>query len=1825
MIKYLTSITLLIVFVFAGSVFAQSVISNLDGDSVGFTEGGGAVKIDNGADASISDVDVAGYDGGNLTVSVIGSTANDDISIVDGAGVTLSAGMTNGSTVTIAAVMIGSIGTTGQDGANLVINLNASATDAEISTLLQNINYFYDSNDPPGSRTVRVVVTNGGATPSDNNDVIVNITTVNDPPTLTATTSTPTFTEDGAAVSLYSATSISTVESGQTITELILTITNVNNGADEILSIDGSDVTLMNGNSLITVTNSMTVTVSVVAATATVTISKAGGISGAAIQTLVDGITYRNENDTPNTSNRVVTLTSVKDNGGTSDGGTDTSALNTASTITVVAANDAPVLDNTASPAFTDIFEDQENPTDGSTNNSLLVSDVIDIGGTYDNYYDAEGDLPGIAITDVNSGSIWYTLNGGTNWAELTGVISETSALVLFANARIYFKPNTNVSGIIGDAVVFKAWDRTSGDANGALTVNTTIGTSFSTATDNISINITDINDAPALTATANDPTFTEGDPAVDLFSGVTFSTVEAGQNVIELIFRLNNVSNSMDEILNIDGSDVGLGIGDSLTTTNNNIHVLVTNRDTSDTWTYVTLIDTISGGTGFSSAVVQDIIDNMTYKNTSTAIKTSDRKIVIYSVKDDGGRANGGADSTAFLDSTLVSIIGVNDAPVLDNGKAPEFNGVPEDIGDPVNGSTVYSTLVSEIINVGGGFGGGDIINNFSDNDNDSPGLAVTDVNVQGTLWYSLDNGTVWTELTGVVSETSALLLFADDITRLYYKPDNGISGFVEEAINFKGWDRTSGGSNGTISVNTILGSAFSTASDSVQITVADINYPPTLTATGDDPDFTEGGAAVDLFSTITVSTEEPGQNILEFTLTIQNVADGNSEYLSIDGNSFTLTNSNSLVTSGNGMTIEIVSSGSTATVKVSKVGGITAAVTQSIIDGITYQNTSNNPGSVERVITIVSLKDDGGSANGSDTGSPGITSIINVKPINEPPVISNLSGDNSFIIAGGSASNIDVVSSATVTNPDSPNSDGGSISIVQTSGTTNGSWKVDGVIVKSGSDSVIDSEESISVYGIIVGTVNNPDNGQAGNDLIITFDANSTLTRIGYLLNNLMYSVPAGVGDRNFTLTLDDGDGNLNGGNSADTALLTVTVTQNPPVISNLNGDSQNYIRGTALLLDKGSNATVSDQDSPTFNSGNLTVSISSGLQAAEDDLAINTSGSVTLSAGMINGSDVFIEAVLVGTITSDGKNGNDLVITFNANSTLARVNSLLRELSYKNTNSISPSLATRFIDFSICDASGVGSATSEISRVEVVLNSTPTTSGIANVEVDTGAENTVIDLTLSFDDADDGSAGLDYTIKNISNAGLFTSLFISGTTLVIDYGLSTNGLSDITIRATDTGGLFTETTFNVKVGSGISVPVINVNTGGSLSEGGILTLTTSLLSAHDANSDTSSLVYNVTQLPRHGFLIVSTSQLYKSSMETLSFSHTDLLEGNVQYIHDGSEAESDSIKFTISDAYGNTSTEKVFIITITGKNDAPTVSSLASINMFEDIPYSISVIDWYDQITDPDNADSTLSFSISCNNENIFFNSNDNKHYTITTLENYFGTALLHVIISDGELTCETDISLTIAAVNDIPEISGLPAELTIASGSTKSIELCSCISDVESPDSLLILSFEISPDSVYVNYKAKSGVLTLLPVDSFTGNVTLTITVTDEQGGTASGFIIITVTSNPTGMEKSDEIPTQITLYQNYPNPFNPSTIIRYGIPSSVGTGHALSATNVSLYIYDILGNLVAALQDGPQSPGYYDRTWNASNVSSGIYLCVLRADSYVESRKMILLK
>ena len=87
-------------------------------------------------------------------------------------------------------------------------------------------------------------------------------------------------------------------------------------------------------------------------------------------------------------------------------------------------------------------------------------------------------------------------------------------------------------------------------------------------------------------------------------------------------------------------------------------------------------------------------------------------------------------------------------------------------------------------------------------------------------------------------------------------------------------------------------------------------------------------------------------------------------------------------------------------------------------------------------------------------------------------------------------------------------------------------------------------------------------------------------------------------------------------------------------------------------------------------------------------------------------------------------------------------------------------------------------------------------------------------------------------------------------------------------------------------------------------------------------------------------------------------------------------------------------------------------------------------------------------------------------------------------------------------------------------------------------------------------------------------------------------------------------------TEYKLGQNYPNPFNPSTKISFGLPER---------SNISLKVFNALGEQVAELVNGTLEAGTHSYNFDVSDLTSGIYIYSLQTDAGIISNKMTLIK
>ena len=172
-----------------------------------------------------------------------------------------------------------------------------------------------------------------------------------------------------------------------------------------------------------------------------------------------------------------------------------------------------------------------------------------------------------------------------------------------------------------------------------------------------------------------------------------------------------------------------------------------------------------------------------------------------------------------------------LNVAPALDAGQNVSMTLTSEDPGSPSGpGGTAVFSLVDYTPPVGG-------TDNVSDPDGPGLGVAIVGGTSAGTLWYSTDNGTTWTNggAPSSFSDSNALLLATGSGSttgRVYYQPAANVTGVIDPVITFRAWDQSTG-TNGTTAVIGSTGgsSAVSTNTDNADIAITPANDAPTAT----------------------------------------------------------------------------------------------------------------------------------------------------------------------------------------------------------------------------------------------------------------------------------------------------------------------------------------------------------------------------------------------------------------------------------------------------------------------------------------------------------------------------------------------------------------------------------------------------------------------------------------------------------------------------------------------------------------------------------------------------------------------------------------------------------------------------------------------------------------------------------------------------------------------------------------------------------------------------------------------------------------------------------
>ncbi|MGC4098880.1 MAG: cadherin domain-containing protein [Nitrospira sp.] len=1448
------------------------------------------------------------------------------------------------------------------DNANTRVYFAPNANYNGTSSAALTVRAWDQSSGTAGSKVS--TASNGGTTAfsSATDTVDVTVTAVNDAPTITNLSGDSRAYSEGAgavviesgnavvadvdSTNLDTGTLTVSIPAGGDSAEDVLSIRHQGTGAGQI-GVSGSTVTYQ-GVSIGTVAGG--------SSGSDLVITLNSNATPTAVTALVRNITYQNtDTDAPTTGARTVRFVLTDGDGGTS--------ANYDTTVTVTAVNDAPVLADTVLTLT--VTEDAGAPS-GAVGSlvSAFTGGISDVDS---------GASKGLAITGSNqtNGTWYYTTNGGSTWTAV-GTVSNTSALLLAdnANTRVYFAPNANYNGTSSAALTVRAWDQSSGTAGSKVSTASNGGTTaFSSATDTVAVTVTAVNDAPVLADTVLTLTVTEDAGAP---SGAVGSLVSAFTGGI---------------------SDVDSGASKGLAITGSN--------QTNGTWYYTTN----GGSTWTAVGTVSNTSALLLADNANTRVYfapnanyngTSSAALTVRAWDQSSGTAgskvstasNGG--TTAFssaTDTVAVTVTAVNDAPVLADTVLTLT--VTEDAGAP---SGAVGSLVSA-------FTGG-----ISDVDSGaSKGLAITGSNqTNGTWYYTTNGGSTWTAV-GTVSNTSALLLADNANTRVYFAPNANYSGTSSAALTVRAWDQSSGTAGSKVSTASNGGTtAFSSATDTVDVTVTAVNDAPTITnLSGDSRAYSEGAGAVVIESGNAVVADVDSTNLDTGTLTVSIPAGGDSaeDVLSIRHQG---TGAGQIGVSGSTVTYQGVSIGTVAggssgsDLVITLNSNATPTAVTALVRNITYQNTDTDaPTTGARTVRFVLTDGDGGTSANYDT-------TVTVTAVNDAPVLADtvltLTVTEDAGAPSGAVGSLVSAFTGGISDVDSGASKGLAIT---GSNQTNGTWYY---TTNGGST------------WTAVGTVSNT------SALLLADNAN---TRV-YFAPNANYN-----GTSSAALTVrawDQSSGTAgskvstasNGGTTAfssatDTVDVTVTAVNDAPTITNLSGDSRAYSEGAGAVVIESGNAVVADVDSTNLDTGTLTVSIPAGGDSAEDVLSIRHQGTGAGQIG-VSGSTVTYQGVSIGTVAG-GSSGSDLVITLNSNATPTAVTALVRNITYQNTDTDAPTTGARTVRFVLTDGDGGTSANYDTTVTVTAVNDAPTDLSLsANTVAENAANGTVVG-TVSGTDPDAGDTKT-YSLTD-SAGGRFAIDSATGVVTVangslLDYESAASHM--VTVRVMDSGGLTYDETFTIN-----------------------------LLNVNEAPTDLSLSANTVAENAANGTVVGTVSGTDPDAGDTKTYSLTDSAGGRfaidsatgVVTVANGSlldyeSAASHMVTVRVMDSGGLTYDE-TFTINLLNVNEAPTDLSLSANTVAENAANG-TVVGTVSG-TDPDAGD-TKTYSLTDSAGGRFAIDSATGVVTVAngSLLDYESAASHMVtvrVMDSGGLTYDETFTINLLNVNEAPTDLSLSA--------------------------------------------------------------------------------------------------------------------------------------------------------------------------------------------------
>ncbi|WP_323658176.1 putative Ig domain-containing protein, partial [Pectobacterium versatile] len=1517
-------------------------------------------------------------------------------------------------------------------------------------------------------------------------------------PSVVATGANPTYTENGAAVALFNGVTAATNDSGQTFTGAIFSVSHVAD-TTEYLTIHGITVALTNGNSVSL--GSGYGTASVVLSSGSATVSITGStLSDAAMSSLLSGMAYGNSSENPGTVARTVTLTQLTDSGASHN----TTALSIASTVSVIAVNDAPtditlsattfaqslgsngtVATLTATDVDSTVFTYSLVNGSGSTNNALFTISgntlkavnasgmaagtysvrlqVSDGAATYDKVVSLVV-VDDVAPTFDQSPGVSNATAGGFT---LSGSLTETGNVYYVVVADGASAP-TATQVIAGQTATGSSATASGSQVLGSSPFNfsfTLTGLAASTAYDvyvvardsagnntvsvvKVDATTTSAGTAPTLSATGNNPVFIGGMAgSIDLFSGVSANTNDSGQTFSSLTLTVSNATDS-GEFINVGGNNINLSANNSGTLTG------IGNYSVTRSGNTVTLQ---LSGMSASNSEIAGLVDGLRYGNTSASATAATRAVTLSAVSDSGSSNN----STALNLTSTVNVLASNSALYVTAG---------DDTGD----DATFGSSVQQDANDGGG-------------------LSLREALYWANHTAGIDRIVFQTDVTlasSLLSPTDSVLIDGQSFTL----NGGGYSGFqiVTGSITLaiQNLTLTNFTTDNSTDTGGVLGLSYS---------ASDVNFRLYNVDISGNRDTLWGNGIIDLYNVA------PGSYNLDFdrvgihdNIMVGDLNEGVIKlFVSNTQQVMSLSITNSAITNNTG----INSAGSTFGISGLWLTGNQGNPTTTHISLINTTITGQTNGIVFEFINnalswVASVR------NSIITGTS--QDIVAYTPPGQPTGASyTLYGGNNILSGSvNQVSSSDPRLAATASNAINQGN----------------RFYVTGETDVRGLDRVRQGAVDIGAYEsqFAAGTAPQVDlNGSTtGNNYSTTVPAASAAT--GISVTDALATLSQTDGDsRLWTLTLNlagTTDGSSESLSLSRQALLAahaagINVTGNGSQTLTLTGGATQEAFQIALR------AIVYANVAATPTAGNRTVSVT-----ANDDASSAATSTLTLTASN-NASPVVSGTIAAQSIAQGGSlnvtvpagtftdpDGDTLTLS----ATLADGTALPAWLSFN------PATGT----FSGTPANGdVGSLTIKVTATDGSNASVSTTFGLTVTNVNDApvvatpiptqsvAQDGSLSFTVpagTFTDPDGDTLTLSATLADGTALPAWLSFnpatgTFSGTPANGDVGSLT-----IKVTATDGGSASVSTTFGLTVTNVNDAPVVATPIPAqSVAQDGSLSFTVPTGTFTDPDGDTltlSATLADGTALPAW----------LSFNPATGTFSGTPA-NGDVGSL---------TIKVIATDG-SSASVSTTFGLTVTNVNDAPVVSgTIAAQSIAQGGSLNVTVP--AGTFTDPDGDTLTLNATLADGTALpawLSFNPATGT-FSGTPASGDIGNLTIKVTATDGSsASVSTTFSLTVTTVNEAPVVSGTIAAQSIAQGGSLNVTIPA--GTFTDPDGdTLTLSATLADGSAlpaWLSFNPATGTFSGTPASGDIGNLTIKVTATDGSSASVSTTFSLTVTT------------------------------------------------------------------------------------------------------------